>query len=71
MNEIKDICYKRAHEIYGEKLPKEVEERLELELNTIIKNKFETKYLIAKDIVDKLKEWNYTIRRKNNTEPLL
>ena len=37
---LKNICYSKAHEIYGEELPKVVVERLERELNSIISNGF-------------------------------
>ena len=33
---LRDICYKKAHDIYGENLPEVVTERLERELNSII-----------------------------------
>ena len=36
--DLRDICFKKAHEIYGENLPGIVEERLEKELNSIISN---------------------------------
>ena len=36
--DLRDICYKKAHEIYGEELPQIVEARLERELNSIISN---------------------------------
>ncbi len=32
---LREICYNKAHEIYGEELPKMVEERLERELNAM------------------------------------
>ena len=35
---LRDICHKKAHEMYGSALPKIVEERLERELNSIISN---------------------------------
>ena len=37
---LREICYNRAHEIYGEDLPEVVVERLERELNSIISNGF-------------------------------
>ena len=37
---IKDIAYKKAHELYGDPLPQIVEERLDKELTSIIKNGF-------------------------------
>ncbi|MDE6203166.1 MAG: PHP domain-containing protein, partial [Lachnospiraceae bacterium] len=39
-----DICYNRAHELYGEELPKIVKDRLEKELHSIITNGFAVMY---------------------------
>ena len=58
---IKEKTYKRAHEIYGEKLPENVENRLELELDTIIKNDFEIMYLLASEAVKKSNEEGYLV----------
>ena len=52
-NDLRDACYKKAHEQYGDKLPKIVEDRLERELNSIITNGFAVMYIIAKKLVDK------------------
>ena len=48
---IKDISYKKAHEIYGENLPDIVKERLDTELNGIINGGFDAIYLIAQKLV--------------------
>ena len=49
----KDMVYKRAHEIYGDPLPQNIEERLEAELAGIIGGGFDVIYLIAEKLVKK------------------
>lgn len=48
---LREICYKRAHEIYGEDLPERVTSRLEKELNSIIGNGYAVMYIIAQKLV--------------------
>ena len=45
------LCYDRAHEIYGENLPKTVEDRMKKELDSIISNGFAVMYIIAQKLV--------------------
>lgn len=54
-------CYDKANEIYGKTLPKEIKDRLELELNSIIKNNFQTIYLICSELVEKSNELGYEV----------
>lgn len=58
---IRDITYKRAHELYGDKLPEIVETRLEKELDSIIKNGFSVMYIIAQKLVWKSNEDGYLV----------
>ena len=55
------ICYNKAHELYGEKLPRIVEERLEKELHSIITNGFAVMYIIAQKLVWKSVEDGYLV----------
>lgn len=56
-----DICYNKAHEMYGEELPTIVEERLKKELNSIITNGFAVMYIIAQKLVWKSVEDGYLV----------
>lgn len=58
---LKDICYRRAHELYGEELPAIVQERLEKELHSIISNGFAVMYIIAQKLVWKSVEDGYLV----------
>ena len=58
---LRDICYNKAHEMYGEDLPEVVTERLERELNSIISNGFAVMYIIAQKLVWKSNEDGYLV----------
>ncbi|MDE5940101.1 MAG: PolC-type DNA polymerase III [Lachnospiraceae bacterium] len=59
--QLTDICYNKAHELYGETLPKIVEDRLEKELHSIISNGFAVMYIIAQKLVWKSVEDGYLV----------
>ena len=58
---LRDICYNRAHEIYGEELPEPVSARLEKELNSIISNGYSVMYIIAQKLVWKSNADGYLV----------
>lgn len=58
---IKDIAYNKAHELYGDTLPEIVQERLDKELDSIIKNGFSVMYIIAQKLVWKSNEDGYIV----------
>ena len=58
---LRTICYNRAHDMYGDKLPKMVLDRLERELHSIISNGFAVMYIIAQKLVWKSNEDGYLV----------
>lgn len=48
---LRQICYDKAHEIYGPDLPEQVTSRLEKELTSIIGNGYAVMYIIAQKLV--------------------
>jgi DNA polymerase-3 subunit alpha (Gram-positive type) len=59
--DLRNICYDKAHAIYGDNLPTIVTERLERELNSIISNGFAVMYIIAQKLVWKSNEDGYLV----------
>ena len=59
--ELRTMCYDRAKSIYGEPIPRVVEERLEKELHSIITNGFAVMYIIAQKLVHKSNEDGYLV----------
>jgi len=58
---IKDITFGKAHELYGNLLPDIVQQRLDKELDSIIKNGFSVMYIIAQKLVWKSNEDGYLV----------
>ena len=60
-NNLKNMCYEKAHELYGDPLPEYIETRLEKELNGIISNGYSVIYYIAHLLIKKANEDGYIV----------
>lgn len=58
---IKNIAYEKANELYGDPLPEIVQQRMDKELESIIKNGFSVMYIIAQKLVWKSNEDGYLV----------
>jgi len=59
--ELKEIAYKKAMELYGDPLPETVKNRLDKELESIIKNGFSVMYIAAQKLVKKSNDDGYLV----------
>ena len=60
-NMLKDLCFSRAHQLYGNPLPEFIQNRLDTELNGIITNGYSVIYYIAHQLVKKSNEDGYIV----------
>ena len=60
-DELRNGCFDRARELYGENLPELIEERLTKELDGIISNNFSITYWIAHKIVERAHNDGYMV----------
>lgn len=58
---LRESCYARAKSIYGDPLPKEVLDRLDTELNSIISNGYAVMYVAAQLLVEKSNKDGYLV----------
>ncbi len=59
--ELENMCYQKAHDWYGDPLPKIVEDRLSRELRSIIGNGYAVMYIIAQRLVKKSNDDGYLV----------
>lgn len=60
-NLLKELCFNTAHELYGDKLPTLIENRLKEELNGIISNGYSVTYYIAHKLVEQAGKDGYIV----------
>ncbi len=58
---LRDACMQKAHSIYGDPLPEEIDARLEKELKSIIGNGYAVMYVSAKMLVEKSLDDGYLV----------
>ncbi len=59
--ELEKLVYDKAHELYGENLPKVVQDRIDLELPGIIMRKYDVIYMSAQKLVQNSLEHGYLV----------
>ncbi len=59
--ELEYLVYSKAHELYGEKLPQIVQDRIDLELPGIIERKYDVIYMSAQKLVQNSLEHGYLV----------
>lgn len=60
-DDLRNICWNRAHSMYGDELPEVVEKRLKKELDSIINNGFSIMYIAAQKLVAYSEEQGYLV----------
>ena len=58
---LKDRCFRRAHDLYGDKLPTQVETRLSKEMDAIIGNGYAPIFSIAQMMTDRARSDKYPV----------
>ncbi len=58
---VNELVYGKAHNLYGDKLPKLIEDRIQQELSGIINGGFDVIYLIAQKLVKKSNDDGYLV----------
>ena len=58
---LRESCMKHAHELYGENLPPQIEERLNTELDSIIGNDYSVMYVSAQMLINKSRSDGYPV----------
>ncbi len=57
--DLRRIVANKAYAIYGKPLPQEIQERLNIEVNSIIENRLDILYMITSKLVEKSQEYGY------------
>lgn len=58
---LRDMCYKKAEDMYGKNIPDRIKQRIERELNSIISNGYSALYLLAQQLVEKSNQDGYIV----------
>ena len=58
---LRELCYTKAKELYGDEIPERIKARLDRELNSIISNGYSALYLLAEKLVTKSNDDGYIV----------
>ena len=59
--QLRELTYQKAKNIYGDEIPEVVKERMDVELNSIISNGYSVLYIIAQKLVKKSNDDGYLV----------
>ena len=59
--ELSEICWNMAKDLYGDPVPKYVADRLQRELDSIIGHGYGVLYVIAKSLVEESESYGYLV----------
>ncbi len=58
---LRELCYTKAKDLYGDEIPENIKKRLDKELDSIIDNGYSALYLLAEQLVRKSNEDGYIV----------
>lgn len=58
---LRQLCEQQMRRVYGDRIPVQIKERLEREMDAILSNRFSVMYVLARELVQKSREEGYLV----------